>query len=44
MGRNSQNKVIVFPKIVGSTLKPGSYTSVLVDNCTQATLLGKIIE
>jgi tRNA-2-methylthio-N6-dimethylallyladenosine synthase len=44
MGRNSQNKVIVFPKIVGSTLKPGSYTSVLVDNCTQATLLGTIIE
>lgn len=44
MGRNSQNKVIVFPKIVGSTLKPGSYTSVLVENCTQATLLGTIIE
>jgi tRNA-2-methylthio-N6-dimethylallyladenosine synthase len=44
MGRNSQNKVIVFPKIAGSDLKPGSYTSVLVDNCTQATLLGKIIE
>ncbi len=44
MGRNSQNKVIVFPKIVGSTLKPGTYTSVLVENCTQATLLGKIIE
>jgi tRNA-2-methylthio-N6-dimethylallyladenosine synthase len=44
MGRNSQNKVIVFPKIEASDLKPGSYTSVLVDNCTQATLLGKIIE
>jgi tRNA-2-methylthio-N6-dimethylallyladenosine synthase len=43
MGRNSQNKVIVFPKIAGSDLKPGSYTSVLVDNCTQATLIGKII-
>ena len=44
MGRNSQNKVIVFPKIVGSELKPGNYTSVLVENCTQATLLGKIID
>jgi tRNA-2-methylthio-N6-dimethylallyladenosine synthase len=44
MGRNSQNKVIVFPKIVGSDLKPGNYTSVLVENCTQATLLGKIID
>jgi tRNA-2-methylthio-N6-dimethylallyladenosine synthase len=42
MGRNSQNKVIVFPK--GShELKPGDYTLVKVTNCTQATLLGEIV-
>ncbi|MEI6945763.1 tRNA (N6-isopentenyl adenosine(37)-C2)-methylthiotransferase MiaB [Paraflavisolibacter sp. H34] len=41
MGRNSQNKVIVFPK--GSyDLKPGDYTVVTVNDCTQATLLGEI--
>lgn len=44
MGRNSQNKVVVFPKIDGSSLKPGSYTHVLIENCTQGTLLGKISE
>ncbi|HEU4471479.1 MAG TPA: tRNA (N6-isopentenyl adenosine(37)-C2)-methylthiotransferase MiaB [Flavisolibacter sp.] len=42
MGRNSQNKVIVFPK--GDRLhKPGDYVQVRVIECTQATLLGELI-
>lgn len=41
MGRNSQNKVIVFPK-ENYDLKKGDYVKVTVHNCTQATLLGKI--
>lgn len=41
MGRNSQNKVIVFPK--GTTpLKKGDYVQVKVTDCTQATLLGEL--
>jgi tRNA-2-methylthio-N6-dimethylallyladenosine synthase len=40
-GRNSQNKVIVFPK-ENYDLKKGDYVNVLVEGCTQATLLGKI--
>jgi tRNA-2-methylthio-N6-dimethylallyladenosine synthase len=42
-GRNSQNKVIVFPK-ENFDLKKGDYVEVQVTDCTQATLLGKIIE
>jgi tRNA-2-methylthio-N6-dimethylallyladenosine synthase len=42
MGRSSQNKVIVFPK-ENYQLKKGDYVTVCVDDCTQATLLGKII-
>lgn len=42
MGRNSQNKVIVFPKD-GSGLKKGDYVWVQVGDCTQATLLGKMV-
>lgn len=42
MGRNSQNKVIVFPK-ENHELRRGDYAQVKVDNCTQATLLGQII-
>lgn len=42
MGRNSQNKVIVFPK-ENHSLKKGDYVTVKVQDCTQATLLGKII-
>ena len=42
MGRNTQNKVIVFPKD-GHKLNKGDYVNVLVKDCTQATLLGKII-
>lgn len=41
MGRNSQNKVIVFPK-EGIDLKAGDYVWVTVYDSTQATLLGKI--
>jgi len=41
-GRNSQNKVIVFPK-ENYELKRGDYVNVTVEDCTQATLLGKII-
>ena len=43
MGRSSQNKVIVFPK-EGHQLKKGEYVNVKVNDCTQATLLGKIIK
>jgi tRNA-2-methylthio-N6-dimethylallyladenosine synthase len=41
-GRNSQNKVIVFAKETHD-LKKGDYVEVKVTDCTQATLLGKII-
>lgn len=41
-GRNSQNKMIVFPK--GETgLKPGDYVWVQVEDATSATLKGKIV-
>ena len=40
MGRNSQNKVIVFPK-ENYDLKKGDYVCVKVNDCTQATLLGE---
>jgi tRNA-2-methylthio-N6-dimethylallyladenosine synthase len=39
MGRNTQNKVIVFPKD-GYDVKKGDYVLVNVTGCTQATLLG----
>ncbi|HEV8270547.1 MAG TPA: tRNA (N6-isopentenyl adenosine(37)-C2)-methylthiotransferase MiaB [Chitinophagaceae bacterium] len=42
MGRSSQNKVIVFPK-ENYQLKKGDYVTVNVSDCTQATLLGTII-
>jgi tRNA-2-methylthio-N6-dimethylallyladenosine synthase len=42
MGRNSQNKVVVFPK-ENRNLKPGDYVMVKVNECTQGTLLGQII-
>ncbi|MGC4038088.1 MAG: tRNA (N6-isopentenyl adenosine(37)-C2)-methylthiotransferase MiaB [Chitinophagaceae bacterium] len=41
MGRNSQNKVIVFPK-GNSNFNKGEYVTVKVNDCTQATLLGEI--
>ncbi len=42
MGRNSQYKVVVFPKS-GTDLKPGDYAMVKVHDCTQGTLIGTII-
>lgn len=42
MGRNSQNKVIVFDKS-NTTFQPGDYVWVEVKDCTQATLFGKLI-
>lgn len=41
MGRNSQNKVVVFPK-EQYPLNKGSYVMVKVYDCTGATLIGKI--
>ncbi|HZH37459.1 MAG TPA: tRNA (N6-isopentenyl adenosine(37)-C2)-methylthiotransferase MiaB [Flavisolibacter sp.] len=41
MGRTSQNKVVIFSK-GNYTLKPGDYTEVMINNCTQATLFGEI--
>ena len=40
-GRNSQNKMLVFPKKEG--LKPGDYAMVRVKDVTSATLLGEIV-
>jgi len=42
MGRNSQNKVIVFSKDE-TNLKKGDYAFVTVTDCTQATLIGKLV-
>ncbi|HKK89200.1 MAG TPA: tRNA (N6-isopentenyl adenosine(37)-C2)-methylthiotransferase MiaB [Saprospiraceae bacterium] len=40
-GRNSQNKVVVFPKVVG--YGPGDYIHVRIMNSTSATLLGEAV-
>jgi tRNA-2-methylthio-N6-dimethylallyladenosine synthase len=39
-GRNSANKVIVFPK---RNAEKGQYVNVLVKDCTAATLIGEIV-
>lgn len=39
-GRTSQNKVVVFPR--GDAM-PGDYVDVLIEKCTSATLIGRII-
>lgn len=39
-GRTSQNKVAVFPKINAAK---GDYTNVIIEKCTSATLIGKIV-
>lgn len=39
-GRNSQNKMVVFPKREG--LKPGDYAQVCITDATSATLKGKL--
>jgi tRNA-2-methylthio-N6-dimethylallyladenosine synthase len=41
-GRNSQNKVVVFPK-AGSSYKKGDYAWVTVEECTGATLIGRAV-
>ncbi|NCI46022.1 tRNA (N6-isopentenyl adenosine(37)-C2)-methylthiotransferase MiaB [Sediminibacterium soli] len=43
VGRNSQNKAIVFPK-AGHGYTRGQYASVKVTGCTKATLLGQVVE
>jgi tRNA-2-methylthio-N6-dimethylallyladenosine synthase len=40
-GRNSANKVIVFPKL---NYQRGQYVNVLVNDCTAATLIGEVVE
>jgi tRNA-2-methylthio-N6-dimethylallyladenosine synthase len=40
-GRNTANKVIVFPK---DRFHKGQYVNVLVEDCTGGTLIGKVIE
>jgi tRNA-2-methylthio-N6-dimethylallyladenosine synthase len=39
-GRNSANKVVVFPKV---NFKKGQYANVLVHECTTATLIGESV-
>ncbi len=40
-GRNDKNAMVVFP--VQEGYKPGQYANVLVERCTTATLIGRII-
>lgn len=40
IGRNPQNKVLVFPK---GDLKPGMYVNVLCTSCTGGTLIGEVV-
>jgi tRNA-2-methylthio-N6-dimethylallyladenosine synthase len=42
-GRNTQNKVVVFPK-GGKDLKKGDYAMVKIERATQATLMGNIVD
>ncbi len=41
-GRNSQNKMVVFPKKEG--FKPGDYVCVQIEQASSATLIGNIVE
>jgi len=40
-GRNSQNAVVIFDR---DDLQKGEYVDVLIDDCTSATLFGKVID
>lgn len=40
-GRNSQNKVVVFP---AKSYQKGDFVSVLINQCTPATLIGEIVD
>ncbi|HMS99345.1 MAG TPA: tRNA (N6-isopentenyl adenosine(37)-C2)-methylthiotransferase MiaB [Saprospiraceae bacterium] len=42
-GRNSQNKMVVFPK-ENYNLKPGDYITVLIHSASSATLIGEIVK
>lgn len=41
-GRNDQNATVIFP--VDEKYKPGQYVKVVVEKCTTATLIGRIVE
>ncbi|MFC5270172.1 tRNA (N6-isopentenyl adenosine(37)-C2)-methylthiotransferase MiaB [Adhaeribacter terreus] len=41
MGRNDQNKVVVFPK---KNFQPGQYVNVFVNDCSVGTLFGEAID
>ena len=41
-GRNTQNAVLVFPKVEGT--KVGDFVNVKANSCTTATLIGEMIE
>jgi tRNA-2-methylthio-N6-dimethylallyladenosine synthase len=43
MGRSGQNKVMVFPK-EGSQVTKGDYVWVKAEECTTATLIGKVVD
>ncbi len=40
-GKSDQNTTVVFP--AGSQFNPGEYVNVLIERCTPATLIGKIV-
>jgi tRNA-2-methylthio-N6-dimethylallyladenosine synthase len=40
-GRSDQNAMVVFP--VNENYKPGQYVNVIVERCTTATLIGKVV-
>ncbi len=41
-GRNDENVMVVFPVLENA--KPGDYVHVLVDRCTSATLIGRVLQ
>jgi len=41
-GRNDQNAMAVFP--VDANYKVGDYVNVLIESCTSATLIGRIVD
>jgi len=42
-GRNTQNKMVVFPK-EGGAYRKGDYVQVRIEDCTGATLIGRVVE
>ncbi|MBR6246828.1 MAG: tRNA (N6-isopentenyl adenosine(37)-C2)-methylthiotransferase MiaB [Bacteroidales bacterium] len=42
-GRNSQNKMCVFPAPGATDIRPGTYVTVRILSCTSATLLGELV-